>query len=98
MSGKMVPCHWCKCEVEQCSTTVKWVQCPYCGACGPDKDTPEEAISAWNGITAERDRLRGLLSELFALVNAECPSLLDEDSGGNPNLYLDIREALGGNP
>ena len=35
-----------------------------------------------------------LLRELHAMVMGECPSLLNEDSGGNGQLALDIEEAL----
>jgi len=33
-----------------------------------------------------------LLDDLFLTVMGECPSLLDEDSGGNSALYLDIQD------
>jgi hypothetical protein len=42
-------------------------------------------------VNAEQQRL---LAELHALVWGECPSLLNEDSGGNSALDLDIRAAL----
>lgn len=38
--------------------------------------------------------LRDALSELFALVMSECRQLLDEDSGGDSALYMQIQEAL----
>jgi hypothetical protein len=34
--------------------------------------------------------LRGLLRELHAVVEGECPRLLDENSGGNARLRLDL--------
>jgi hypothetical protein len=34
------------------------------------------------------------LTELYAMVKGECPSLLNEDSGGNPRLDLEIQGAL----
>ena len=37
-----------------------------------------------------------LLSELYALVKGECPSLLDEDSGGDSNLAIKIETLLAG--
>lgn len=47
---------------------------------------------------AARDKeiteLKGLLSELTALVKGECPSLLNEDSGGNGLLEMEISKAL----
>lgn len=45
-------------------------------------------------VTRERDALRGALSELHAMVWGECPSLLDEDSGGTARLDIAIRELL----
>ena len=42
----------------------------------------------------DRDRLRDALRELKALVQGECPSLLDEDSGGDAALALRIEAAL----
>lgn len=45
-------------------------------------------------LQAERDNLRNLLQELNALVWGECRSLLDEDSGGNSALALEIDAAL----
>ncbi len=42
----------------------------------------------------ENQNLREALSELFALVMGECRQLLDEDSGGNSALYMQIQEAL----
>lgn len=38
--------------------------------------------------------LREALRELHAVVCGECPSLLDEDSGGDARLALQIEEAL----
>ncbi len=38
--------------------------------------------------------LRRLLNELHALVWGECPSLLNEDSGGSAALDMEIRAAL----
>lgn len=46
-------------------------------------------------ITAENAALKSLLSELTAMVNGECPSLLDEDSGGCARLAMAIDDALG---
>jgi len=44
---------------------------------------------------AERcDDLAAALSDLYAMVNGECPSLLNEDSGGNAELDLRIAALL----
>lgn len=39
-------------------------------------------------------RLKSALAELYAMVKGECPSLLDEDMGGNARLDLEIEELL----
>jgi hypothetical protein len=39
-------------------------------------------------------RAKYLLEELYALVIGECPSLLDDDSGGNGEFALKIEEFL----
>ena len=48
-----------------------------------------------------RDKLNALapemascLRELYAMVMGECPSLLDEDSGGNARLEIAIRDII----
>jgi hypothetical protein len=40
------------------------------------------------------DALVGALRELYAQVKGECPSLLNEDSGGDGRLDLEIQELL----
>ena len=40
----------------------------------------------------------GLLGELFAIVKGECPSLLNEDSGGYGALAIQIEQALSAAP
>lgn len=40
------------------------------------------------------DALVGVLTELYAQVRGECPSLLNEDSGGDGTLDLEIRALL----
>jgi len=51
---------------------------------------PEFIVRACNSHEA----LVKALSELHALVLGECPSLLDEDSGGTARLDIEIRAAL----
>lgn len=45
-------------------------------------------------VTAERDNALSLLEELHAVVKGECPSLLNEDSGGDAELAWNIEKAL----
>ena len=47
-----------------------------------------------NRLRTKNAELREALSELYAQVNGECPSLLREDSGGDAKLDWMIREAL----
>lgn len=44
-------------------------------------------------LTAAPDMYEAL-KELYAVVKGECPSLLDEDSGGDSRLALEIESAL----
>ena len=45
-------------------------------------------------IEARLDELARALKELYAVVRGECPSLLNEDSGGNARLDMQIIKAL----
>lgn len=45
-------------------------------------------------LQQENERLREALKELHAMVKGECPSLLDEDSGGNARLDMQIEQAI----
>lgn len=47
---------------------------------------------------ATRDSMKSALSNLYATVKGECPSLLNEDSGGDARLDMACREALGMSP
>jgi hypothetical protein len=40
------------------------------------------------------DNIAGCLDDLFSLVMGECPSLLDELSGGDADMYMRIQETL----
>lgn len=42
----------------------------------------------------KEEQTRYLLDELFELVKGECPSLLNEDSGGDGELALCIEDVL----
>ncbi len=56
-------------------------------------DGAEEAKANAHLIAAAPDLLAAL-EELHALVWGECPSLLNEDSGGDARLDMAIRDAL----
>lgn len=56
-----------------------------------ERDT---AVARVTELEAQCAAQRNALSELFAMVRGECPSLLDEDSGGNARLSLEIDTAL----
>jgi hypothetical protein len=43
---------------------------------------------------ADMQRLRNALGDIVALVRGECPSLLNEDSGGNAVLSIEIESLL----
>jgi len=45
-------------------------------------------------LRAGEEKLRYLLIELVAQVRGECPSLLDEDSGGDARLSMVIDDAI----
>lgn len=47
---------------------------------------------------AQRDALRAALTQLHALVCGECPSLLNEDSGGDARLAMQIEATLAALP
>lgn len=51
----------------------------------------EQELSA---LRADAEKLRYLLIELVAQVRGECPSLLDEDSGGDARLSMAIDDAI----
>ena len=59
------------------------------------EDLLAEHFAAWRvKCVANEHRLRNALSELHAIVRGECPSLLNEDSGGSAELAIEIEELL----
>lgn len=56
-------------------------------------NSPEEAIKNWNTRLPDKG-LAKALKELYALVQGECPSLLEYDSGGAYELDAEINKAL----
>jgi hypothetical protein len=85
------------------------MRCQYCGSdehpshqCS-DIPPPMETEAAPSTLQVTRQKLARLsmhveliavLEELHAMVRGECPSLLNEDSGGNAQLDLKITELL----
>lgn len=60
-----------------------------------EEDAAKDAIvAARNALFSTMDEVVGALKELRALVVGECPSLLDEDSGGDSRLALVIEAAI----
>lgn len=59
----------------------------------PDEKGYDEALANAN-VMAAAPELYEALKELHALVLGECPSLLDEDSGGDARLCMEIEDAL----
>lgn len=55
------------------------------------KDYDEAQLTAATSLHAE---LVAALTELHAMVRGECPSLLDEDSGGSARLDMEITALL----
>lgn len=53
-----------------------------------------ELVRVEREMMEEISRLREALAELYALVKGECPSLLNEDSGGDAKLALEIEGLL----
>jgi hypothetical protein len=51
-------------------------------------------VAYFDEVTKQRDEALRLLDELYALVNGECPSLLDEDRGGYADLDTRIARML----
>jgi hypothetical protein len=76
----------------------------YTEECGCELNgmSPEESVvrglesmsRAFYAADEERTNLRAALRELFVTVKGECPSLLNEDSGGNGELYVRIEALL----
>lgn len=52
------------------------------------------ACPEYHDMRAKIARLQAALRELHATVEGECPSLLNEDSGGNARLALEIGDLL----
>lgn len=60
----------------------------------PPSPTPSIDIDALQNRLKDAEELAKALKELRALVEGECPSLLNEDSGGDSKLEMQIEEAL----
>ena len=62
------------------------------------QDSHDELHAAYKAVatehTCQRNRALAALEELVALVRGECPSLLNEDSGGDAKLSMEIDAAI----
>lgn len=58
------------------------------------RDSRDRMKEAWESAEIDLNRCKTALTELRAIVKGECPSLLNEDSGGNGELDLQIAELL----
>lgn len=64
---------------------------PIPGTTSPETD---EMVAEYDAAIAEVEGMMAVLEELHAMVWGECPSLLNEDSGGCSRLDLQIRAIL----
>lgn len=58
----------------------------------------EDVTEALRWYESRIEGLESALSDLYATVKGECPSLLNEDSGGDARLDLACQEALAASP
>ena len=68
-----------------------WIACVHGSHVGPQS---KEEVDANVSLFAAAPELLEALKKLYALVEGECPSLLDEDSGGDSRLDIEIRAAI----
>lgn len=60
----------------------------------PERDRIEAEMEANARLISAAPELLDCLENLFATVMGECRQLLDEDSGGNSALYMQIKAAI----
>lgn len=77
------------------------IDCPLCGEPIKQVSSATLSLALWQHVHwvcekhgFPRDESLRLLRELYTLVWGECSSLLNEDSGGDANLDLQIRRVL----
>lgn len=73
-------------------TNPEFHTCPDCGY--KWRNGQHGGHSCKERLIKQRDELLSVLENLHALVWGECPSLLNEDSGGNSALDMDILDAI----
>ncbi len=59
-----------------------------------DRELLADVANELSTLNALKGELAGALQELAAVVRGECPSLLDEDSGGSAKLSIEIDAAI----
>lgn len=75
-------------SVEEAIEAIDWFLRRH--KCCEYKEEREGIVALLRSLDAENKRLLECLSELATLVRGECPSLLNEDSGGNAHLSMEI--------
>lgn len=85
-------------RLEAYDTTQKWTHVPDSGipASVLHARRVDRLINALLATARRERRMREALGELTAIVRGECPSLLNEDSGGDGALAVEIDAALAG--
>lgn len=90
--------HLCPVDSEKISllTVVHQGDTPF-GAIYKDEDAAYIAAAnpaAVLALIASHEQLVATLRELYATVKGECPSLLNENSGGSAHLDMQVQDAL----
>ncbi len=74
-------------------TILRGIACVGKTGLGP-LDAEYVLASDYDALRAENERLHAALAELTALVRGECPAILNEDSGGDAALAIEIDSLL----
>jgi len=99
MSDKPVCCPCLRrVNVRKALEAQRWQVDCYCGWCGPWKDTPEEAIEAWNAVMAAKKAWEAFSKEFFEsrsqrLKVALESALIHIDNIDDGTWFQEIREA-----
>jgi hypothetical protein len=87
--GGYIPCEYC--SLRQRLTLA---ESAFKELRSADQQSLKEALAEELEEIKRVNKLQAALSELYALVKGECPSLLNEDSGGDGELDLTVSELL----